>query len=379
MGFLDRFTKIDDLLVTLIERIGGVTEEDTHFFSYPNDGTRATIVKGKTTLDFMSGTAMIPDGTTSAIGNSLRARGREYCRSLSLQADKDIIVQIGTKSKIPVFAGTWFKVAHLRFTEVKITAAEDTRIFVIACTNPDSIEMAGETYIKDPADTWGHLNTIGMSELSVRVGAPPLTFDRRGDVMRWCDFESATPNYRVTASATEAVHGRSTDTASSGSFSYKAILGNAREVQVITETSDFHVGRVGMSMRFSVESIQPVMSLLISHYTGAKLSYAGIIYDTGSDAVQYINSDGNPTYIRAVSALDGIHAFSTMKLVVDLEKREYCRMLIHGTEVDMTGIALQYTASGVIKRLKGAARIGNGPNTRTAYIDDIVMTENEPI
>ena len=37
MNILDRFTSIDDLLVELLERIGGVTEEDTHFFSYPNE------------------------------------------------------------------------------------------------------------------------------------------------------------------------------------------------------------------------------------------------------------------------------------------------------------------------------------------------------
>lgn len=148
MNFLDRFTSIDDLLVQLLERLGGVTEEDTHFFSYPSDGSRATLAVGTTTIDFMAGTVKVPAGTVSSLGNSLRARGREFCRSLSLQADQDIIIQIGTKSKIPIFAGTWFKVAHLRFEELNIITSSPTDIFVIACTNPDSIEMAGESYAK---------------------------------------------------------------------------------------------------------------------------------------------------------------------------------------------------------------------------------------
>ena len=379
MNILDRFTSIDDLLVTLLERIGGVTEEDTHFFSYPNDGTRATIVKGTTTLDFMSGTVMTPAGVVSSLGNSLRARGREYCRSLSLQADRDIIIQIGTKSKIPVFAGTWFKVAHLRFTDVKIIAAEDTRTFVIACTNPDSIEMAGETYVKDPVDVWGNTTTIGNAELAVRTHAPPITFDRQGDVLRWADFESATPNYILYPSAASTLT-RSTDAAKTGSFSMKYDVCNNGYPNMRIVTNDFHIGRIGGSCAFSSATTSLKIDMKLRYHDGVNMGKAEVRYDTGTQILSYMADGGGYVSLGTLPYNHVITNFSTMKIVADFEKSEYVRLVFFGSEFDLSGITLDSEASALARSLTLEMRIwSEGAGVGVAYVDNMILTGNEPI
>ena len=375
MNILDRFTTIDDLLVTLLERIGGVTEEDTHFFSYPNDGTRATITKGTTTLDFMGGTVMSPAGGVSNLGNSLRARGREYCRSLSLQADRDIIIQIGTKSKIPVFAGTWFKVAHLRFTDLKIIAAESTRVFAIACTNPDAIEMVGESYVKDPVDVWGKTATMGNTELAVRTHAPPLMFDRRGDVIRWIDFESATENYYK-----DATGARSNEYAACGSsFSLKATLGAWASCAVNQTTNDFHVGRVGVQTMFSTDVTTASNVYVDLYYRSGTFYYRGrMTLDLLAEEVSLMTPGVDPV-VGTFELNREYYNFSTIKLVVDLESKKYVRGVVFGTEIDISEHSLVgVAAAGEIHLQFGmqAKTLGTAGNF---YIDSIILTESEPL
>ena len=379
MNFIDHFTSIDDLLVKLLERIGGVTEEDTHFFSYPNDGTRATITKGTTTLDFMSGTVMTPAGVVSSLGNSLRARGREYCRSLSLQADRDMIIQIGTKSKIPVFAGTWFKVAHLRFTEVKIIAADTTRIFAIACTNPDSIEMAGETYVRDAADARGNTFMIGLAELASRIHAPPITFDRRGDVLRWEDFESSTPHYEIDTDGTPE-YGRSADVSTNNSFSYKTYLTVGDRVSILLQTADFSSTRFGHRVQFSSSGRHSVVTLYSMWFDGVTRTTAAIKYTLSNGMVEIRDENGNFVSIGMAPAYRDITNFSTLKMVADVAGGHYLRALAMGQEFDISDYGVERAPDATEKYLLTNTMVqGTVAYTDTVYLDNIIITENEPI
>lgn len=379
MNILDHFTSIDDLLMSILERIGGVTEEDTHFFSYPNDGSRATITKGTTTLDFMSGTVMTPAGLVSNLGNSLRARGREYCRSLSLQADRDIIIQIGTKSKIPVFAGTWFKVAHLRFTDLKIIAAEDTQVFAIACTNPDSIEMVGESYVKDPVDVWGKTTTLGNAELAVRTHAPPLTFEQRGNVLRWEDFETATERCKITRTGSPT-SARSNAVAKNGAFSYKIVVNILDKVYLSLPTNDFTLGRMGFSLAFSTVDAGFEVAAHLQYYTGTHLYLASVVHELPSGDIKIQSTGGLYTTIGNVQNYSDIHSFSTMKIVADLANGKYVRAIVRGEEFDISAYPLYSGADIGTRRVNGEVLVKHlaaGPNTM--YVDNLILTENEPI
>lgn len=379
MSFLDHFTTIDDLLVELLERLGGTTEDATYFFAYPNDGTRATIEKGTTSIDFLGGTVTDASDEVTTLGNSLRAKGRDFCRSLTIQADRDIIVQIGNSSKIPIFAGTWFKVSHLRFTDVKITAIEDSSVFVFASTNPDAIEMAGESYTKDPVDPWGYVSTIGNAELAVRTHAPPMTYDRRGNALRWVDFESPTKNYADYSN--NCTYNRSQDTVLNGDFSLKTSLQNASSYHLIKmRTADYHATTAGLQVvscstnKYSWETHE------ISVYDGALQHYFYLLYNREDGKLQIVDDGPNYVLIDTIGFATGLHVWNTLKLVVDLDGMEYVRALAFGKGYDLSGYSAPTSVSAEIPHAVYTTKCeGSNTGTCSYYRDNIIITQGEPL
>lgn len=176
----DKFTNIDNILVNemlpVLRRLqtgdinvqmSGETGEDTLqslldlavkrynddneiiFFSYPNDGTRAATDAGHTVLNFRHGTIKIPDGTVKKMSSSLQAQKKDHLRSIAINSDEDIIIQLDDKDRSPVRADTWHVMTFQQFQELTITTtAATTNLFCFACTNPKhAYEMAGETTI----------------------------------------------------------------------------------------------------------------------------------------------------------------------------------------------------------------------------------------
>lgn len=109
------------------------------FFTYPYTGATATFAAGTTELDFESGTIMSTAGTVTNMQHSLRSEGKDFLRSLYINTDKAISVQMDTGDKIFVDESKDFQGTYFQFKKVKITCTEDTQIFVLACTNPEAI------------------------------------------------------------------------------------------------------------------------------------------------------------------------------------------------------------------------------------------------
>jgi len=178
--FVDRLTRVDNILyealLPVLQRLqqgditvlmAGPEGEDTLsnlldiavrrynddneiiFFAYPRDGTRSATAAGDTVLNYRHGTIKIPDGTVTKMSSSLAAQKKDHLRSVAINADEDIVIQLDDKDKSPVRADTWHVMTFQQFTELTITtAAATTNIFVYACTNPKhAYEMAGETTI----------------------------------------------------------------------------------------------------------------------------------------------------------------------------------------------------------------------------------------
>ena len=178
-GFLDRFTRTDEMMAEMlpllrridageivaqvpIEPVGEDTlqklldlaerrwdaDNEIIFFSYPNDGTRASTAAGKLVLNYRAGTIKIPDGTVSRMSTSLQDQKKDFLRSVAINSNRDIIIQLDDKDMSPVRADTWHVMTFQQFQELTITTTQTTDIFVFACTNPKhAYEMAGETTI----------------------------------------------------------------------------------------------------------------------------------------------------------------------------------------------------------------------------------------
>jgi len=177
--FIDKFTRIDDLLAELLPvmkklQTGEITVQlpegpegqetvsdllellkyqhskdyEIHFFTYPADGTRASMAAGTTILDYNGGTIKAPDGNVTKMTTSLPKQNKDFLRSCAINGDRDLIVQLDNKNKTPVKADTWFVMTYQQFTKLLITTTQTTNVFVLACTNPKAVlEMVGESTV----------------------------------------------------------------------------------------------------------------------------------------------------------------------------------------------------------------------------------------
>lgn len=102
--------------------------------SYPFDGTRASIEAGTTIFNFNSGTVKSPAGVISHMSTSLSKKGLEFMRSLVVNTDMAVVVQVGNGDKVPIRAGAWLLEEEVVFDKVFITATATTNIFVSAST-----------------------------------------------------------------------------------------------------------------------------------------------------------------------------------------------------------------------------------------------------
>lgn len=386
--FIDKHTSIDDLLATLIEQnallldaIDVDIDDEVHFFTYPKNGTRAALAAGTTELDYEQGTVIDVDGGTSDMNSSLRRIHKPACRSIALNADQDLIIQINNKDRIPVTAGTWFKATYLRFQRVKIiTTATTTNTFILACTHPNAIDISGEVLIKDTTDVWGNSVPMGLGELAVRTHAPPIVFDRRGDVLRWVDFESATQKFIASTLGGTPTYNRSNTTATNGSFSY-LISGAAAadSAQVAMQTNDFHVGNIGYSVSLASDDIKYSHRCNIYYYTGSDFYRATLKYDKNTEKLYYLNSSSSYVEIADIPYSANKYNFSTFKVVVDLTNMKYLRAICFGNEYDLSEHTLYSTNSAVTRHIKGSSIItGIDATAFSVYIDNMILTENEP-
>ena len=152
-GLLDGLTRIDDLLARIVEqneRLIGLAqgEEDRSlkiiFYTYPADGTYITLSSGTLILDFGAGT-INTSGAVTQMKHSLQSDSKDFLRSIFVDANKGIVVQLDGQDKTPVKEGKQLLATYQQFTKATITATEDTEVFVLCCTNPEAIIQLMDT------------------------------------------------------------------------------------------------------------------------------------------------------------------------------------------------------------------------------------------
>lgn len=169
-SWLDRQTSIDNLIAkqtTVLERIetalinvGAISpkfegdwlrqlfelqkareerEIEIVFFTYPPEGTTATLAVGTTILDFEAGTVTTPAGVVSDMKHSLQSEDKPFLRSFFVNTNKAVTIQLDAKDKIYVEEEKDVVGTYQQFKRMRITTTESTALFVLCCTNPEAI------------------------------------------------------------------------------------------------------------------------------------------------------------------------------------------------------------------------------------------------
>ena len=237
-------------------------------------------------------------------------------------------------------------------------------------------------FMKDPIDAWGKDRTIGLSELAVRMHAPPLSFDRRGDIIFYDDFED-TPLKFTSAGTGTAV--RSNTTARNRSFSLECTT-EATQDRYAGATyylTDFHTdGKIGMQTTFASAAFDYAIRLTNAYCDGTNYHMAYIKYIYSSGTLQYQDSGGLwATIATGVSYAADLKNWATLKVVFDISTDKFTRLLAFGNEYDLSAYDMPSAASGLGPYLYVSAEIHKldaGGVAKIGHFDNIVVTENEP-
>lgn len=222
---------------------------------------------------------------------------------------------------------------------------------------------------------------IDPTELAVRLGSVN-TFNRSGDVIFQDGFESGLAAFYDTAPGVDAETDITPLTARNGGFSCLMISGLSDEGNTLVGKFLAYpfLCKMGFEVSFSYPStgIQIYIALMI--YTGTERLLGILVIEPASKRIRYYNGDVVwPTLLSNINPAVGAQWFNTIKLVIDFENRIFDKVFINKDVYDISAYDLHIANSTAAPLVDTEVYIF--PTTdvnRTLYIDDWIMTINEP-
>ncbi len=220
-----------------------------------------------------------------------------------------------------------------------------------------------------------------MAELAVRLGSI-VSFDRRGDVVWLDDFENNVNHWGTDTSGTGASVALTTDRARNGAKSVALITGNAdgEYASILVGRQLPHLGRIGLELSLSVLSRVDHWLIDLSYSDGDEVIEAALRVYPATGIIQLYTRPRRWETIHTAGAwYSSAGYWYTLKLVVDLEARTYRHLLFGPTSIDLAAYDLYVGASGVAPIIEVYIYVeGMGGGVGTGYVDDVIVTQNEP-
>ena len=242
--------------------------------------------------------------------------------------------------------------------------------------------MPGET------PDWGVLSSQvtvfpmnDLGELAVRLGSI-VTFDRRGDVIMLEDFEHGLNRWSLNVAGGASAIDLSTAWHRSGDFSCRlvAVTNGLTATQMLRALALPVLSRLGLEWSFNLPDVIGDLSLRLNLYDGINVTDFRVRWRDGDNDLQYWSSAGAwVTFATNVDLSTTNVAVHTAKLVVDGPNAQYSRFLLDNNVYSLANIAGRQTAAAALTRFDVIFElIADAGETRTAYLDDVIATQNEP-
>ncbi len=220
-----------------------------------------------------------------------------------------------------------------------------------------------------------------MADLAVRLGSI-VEYDRRGDIVFLDDFEGPLLKWGVTVvGASSAVLDSSRVLSGSQGVKLTVVAGLGSLVDITRAFASLGVPRIGGKIGLCDLSVGLDFYLALFNWDGANGYRARILYDDSLGS--FFAEDtvaGNWTLIADVGGMQrGTLLFYPMKLVADFVTNRYVRLLFGNTEYDLSAIAIPPRGGAGASYFTPSMMLYNpGVGAGNAWIDDFVMTQNEP-
>lgn len=224
-------------------------------------------------------------------------------------------------------------------------------------------------------------STQDMAELAVRLGSID-SFDRRGNVVFLSSFEDSLNLFLKFRAGVNAAVSITNSSSRNGAFSCLLRPGDAiGDSAHLQHWSPFPASsQLGVEVSFATVHTD-VIFVVENQIDDTALRHSPrISYDWDTDELSYYDTAGAPQVFASglkLKAYDRI--YHTMKVVFDIAKREFVRVILDNIEYDLSGKKYQIrvtTGSAFWFQEMGAeAKVADGT---WVYIDDLIVTQNEP-
>jgi hypothetical protein len=282
-----------------------------------------------------------------------------------------ISIKLGRQSNQPVYLNRYDIIPVYGVSEIYIT--NDVRSgrskLTIYClkTYPMGKVRGGES--------------ISREELAVRTGSIS-TFDRRGEIL-WCDdFECGINKwYFVGNTLTPSQLGSVSGSLSGKMDTVTASINDA--VAIYRRLPYPNLSRYGFEIHFTIPQ-HSEFEICFDKYDGTNLTRAALKLSSEDSKLQYYVGGGVFQDIDTGLNIYTINTpqngvFNVLKLVVDYLTGKYVRAILNFKEYDISSIPLvsapNATGANLLIYIKLTTKEAVA---KTAYIDDAIVTQNEP-
>lgn len=221
---------------------------------------------------------------------------------------------------------------------------------------------------------------LDLAELAARLGSID-TFDRRGDILFLEDFESGLNKWWFDLTPTGAA--AALDPTHTRSKGYSLKLTTGTDDDFITEASHDEpfpaLGTFGLEVSATNEDDLPELGIWIFIFTGTVRLTGALFHLAAANALAYLDDTAIYQTLDAVNLPDTDYLFNTFKLVIDAQTQMYKHAILNSTQYDLSAYPLYAPALVTAPFMRVLIHtVGNGDDNYSIYVDDIILTRDEP-
>jgi len=220
-----------------------------------------------------------------------------------------------------------------------------------------------------------------LAELAVRLGALDR-HDRRGDVIFQDSFEDGLGRFYSDNAGVGATVDLTTAYTRTGLLAARLVAGasSGSWANIVWNGPYPSLHLFGGEMSFARVSAVGSVNGWVTTYDGAAGHRGLVLYDDANDRLRYQDAAGaSQDLATGLKLWHDPSQFHALKLVIDATKNEYVRFILDNVELDMAGIPLRTFASSQEPTMGVGCEVGGrDAGTSTVYLDDVIVTTNEP-
>lgn len=222
---------------------------------------------------------------------------------------------------------------------------------------------------------------LDSGELAARLGSI-ITFDRRGDVVWFDDFESPLERWEVSGYGTGIDLALDTSRARSGCQCMKLTTPSSG-IYTVGASRYFHPltpQRLGIEVAFSHDDDLRYFLIYVYRYDGVEYHQAIARVDFTNEKFQI--QDDTATFVDIETDVDlysSAYLFHCLKIVIDFDTDKYVRAMLGSYNWDLSAYSLYSTANTEASKIR-VCPYATAPDSTQCdiYLDDFILTQNEP-